>query len=86
MPAKMANYPEDGSKSAFYQSQKRNGMMSTARRQLTMKKIQDQGILMMAVMAAGAALLFSGCGTTKGYKQADKTGAGIAEFRDEIAR
>jgi len=26
----------------------------------------------------------TGCGTTSGYKQADKTGAGIAEFRDEI--
>ncbi len=30
------------------------------------------------------AALFTGCGTTSGYKQADKTGAGIAEFRDEI--
>jgi len=28
--------------------------------------------------------LLSGCGTTANYKQADKTGAGIAEFRDEI--
>jgi len=31
-----------------------------------------------------AAALFTGCGTTSGYKQADKTGAGIAEFRDDI--
>jgi DNA repair exonuclease SbcCD ATPase subunit len=28
----------------------------------------------------------TGCGTTSGYKQADKTGAGIAEFRDEIVK
>jgi hypothetical protein len=35
-------------------------------------------------LAAGAAVLLSGCGTTSGYKQADKTGAGIAEFREEI--
>lgn len=34
-------------------------------------------------LAAGAALI-GGCGTTSGYKQADKTGAGIAEFREEI--
>ncbi len=32
----------------------------------------------------GTAALLCGCGTTAGYKQADKTGAGIAEFRDEI--
>jgi Protein of unknown function (DUF2959) len=37
------------------------------------------------LIAVGAsAALFSGCGTTSGYKQADKTGAGIAEFRAEI--
>jgi uncharacterized protein (DUF2342 family) len=29
-------------------------------------------------------MLLGGCGTTSGYKQADKTGAGIAEFRDEL--
>jgi hypothetical protein len=38
---------------------------------------------MLIALGAGAAL-FSGCGTTSGYKQADKTGAGIAEFREEI--
>ena len=37
----------------------------------------------LIALGAGAALL-SGCGTTSGYKQADKTGAGIAEFREEI--
>ncbi|MGH8247456.1 MAG: DUF2959 family protein [Gammaproteobacteria bacterium] len=31
-----------------------------------------------------AAALLAGCGTTSGYKQADKTGEGIAEFREEI--
>ena len=40
----------------------------------------------VTLMAAGAALLLNGCGTTKGYKQADKTGVGIAEFRDEITQ
>jgi hypothetical protein len=39
------------------------------------------GALLVSVGAAG---LLTGCGTTAGYKQADKTGAGIAEFRDEI--
>ncbi len=33
---------------------------------------------------AGAALLLSACGTTSGYKQADKTGEGIATFREEV--
>ena len=33
-----------------------------------------------------ATVLFTGCGTTAGYKQADKTGAGIAEFREEIVK
>ncbi len=41
---------------------------------------------MMALVAvgAGASLLLAGCGSTKGYKQADKTGEGIASFRDEV--
>lgn len=38
----------------------------------------------LASVTAAAALLLTACGTTQGYKQADKTGAGIAEFRDEI--
>jgi len=41
---------------------------------------------MITLVAAGSALLLSGCGTTANYKQADKTGAGIAEFRDEILK
>jgi uncharacterized coiled-coil DUF342 family protein len=38
------------------------------------------------VAAAAAVALFGGCDTTKGYRQADKTGAGIAEFREEITK
>jgi len=38
----------------------------------------------LAIATIAAAALFTGCGTTSGYKQADKTGEGIAEFRDEI--
>ena len=41
--------------------------------------------LLPATLAAVAAL-FAGCGTTSGYKQADKTGAGIAEYRAEVVR
>jgi hypothetical protein len=44
---------------------------------------KEAGLLIALV--AGATL-FSGCGTTSGYKQADKTGAGIAEFREEIVK
>lgn len=51
-----------------------------------MKIIKLQRIVILAALAAGAVTLFSGCGTTSGYKQADKTGAGIAEFRDEIVK
>jgi outer membrane murein-binding lipoprotein Lpp len=35
-------------------------------------------------MFAVATMLLSGCGTTAGYNQADKTGKGIAEFRESI--
>jgi hypothetical protein len=38
----------------------------------------------MSVIVFGAALLLAGCSTTSGYKQADKTGAGIAEYRAEV--
>ena len=41
--------------------------------------------LTILTLTAGIALL-TGCGTTSGYKQADKTGKGIAEFRDEIIK
>jgi len=51
-----------------------------------MKAITLRNISVVAVLAAGAMTMLSGCGTTSGYKQADKTGAGIAEFRDEIVK
>src|SRR5580765_64980 len=50
-----------------------------------MKRIKHKGLIITFV-AAGAAVLLNGCGTPKGYKQADKTGVGIAEFRDEITK
>jgi hypothetical protein len=40
----------------------------------------------MAITTVAAGILFSGCGTTSNYKQADKTGEGIAEFREEVIR
>jgi len=42
-------------------------------------------IMTMAALAGGTALLFTGCSTT-GYQQADKTGEGIANFREEIIK
>lgn len=41
-------------------------------------------IVSLTATTLTAAVLMTGCGTTSGYKQADKTGAGIAEFRTEI--
>jgi hypothetical protein len=43
-----------------------------------MKKIH-----LLALLLASAALVVNGCKTT-GYKQADKTGEGISNFRDEV--
>lgn len=43
-------------------------------------------MMTLALMAAGATWLFTGCGTSAGYKQADKTGQGIADFREEIVK
>jgi chromosome segregation ATPase len=40
--------------------------------------------LVLVSLTAGAAWLLAGCGTTSGYKQADKTGEGIATFREEV--
>jgi hypothetical protein len=40
--------------------------------------------LVLLSLTAGAAGLLAGCGTTSGYKQADKTGEGIATFREEV--
>lgn len=43
-------------------------------------------LLTVAALAMAASLLMTGCGTTSGYKQADRTGEGIAQFRDEITK
>lgn len=51
-----------------------------------MKNKKQSKALVLVALTAGAAWLLTGCGTTSGYKQADKTGAGIAEFRDEIVK
>jgi len=40
----------------------------------------------LAVAVIAAATCFTGCGTTAGYQQADKTGAGIAGFREEVVK
>jgi hypothetical protein len=49
-----------------------------------MRSIEHKGVVVLAALAVGANMLLSGCGTTSGYQQADKTGAGIADFRDEL--
>jgi hypothetical protein len=48
-----------------------------------MKKHNLTKILTLT-LATAATWFLTGCGTTSGYKQADKTGAGIAEFRAEV--
>jgi hypothetical protein len=52
----------------------------------TMKPNPRTAVLTLTALATGAVVFLTGCGTTSGYKQADKTGAGIAEFRDEIVK
>lgn len=37
-----------------------------------------------ALAGVALAVLVAGCASSSGYKQADKTGAGIADFRDEV--
>ena len=53
-----------------------------------MKTMQKTLGVLTLIAVAGAATLFTGCsslgGSSSGYKQADKTGASIAEFRTEI--
>ena len=41
-------------------------------------------IVSLAATTVAASILITGCGTTAGYKQADKTGEGVAGFRQEI--
>jgi len=40
--------------------------------------------LVTNLLTLASAAILAGCGTTSGYKQADKTGEGIAEFRAAI--
>jgi len=47
-------------------------------------KFSNFSQLALTGSAVIAAALLSGCGTPSGYKLADKTGQGIADFRDEI--
>jgi len=47
-------------------------------------KINCIQIATLAVTTVAATMLITGCGTTSGYQQADKTGAGVAEFRQEV--
>jgi hypothetical protein len=49
-----------------------------------MRKLTLNKTLLLISLTAGAAWLLTGCGTSRGYKQADKTGEGIASFRDEV--
>ena len=40
--------------------------------------------IITSLLTVAAAAFLAGCGTTSGYKKADKTGDGIAEFREVI--
>lgn len=86
MAGKLANCPHGREQSRFSRVPQTTNTMRMTARQLTIKNIRHRGIVTLMLMAGGAAMVFSGCGTTKGYKQAARTGAGIAEFRDEIVK
>ena len=49
-------------------------------------KIKPIELIALVTAALAATTLFTGCGSTAGYKQADKTGTGIAQFREELTR
>lgn len=51
-----------------------------------MKHSSLKQITTLALLAGATTWLLTGCGTTAGYKKADRTGAGIAEFRKEIVK
>lgn len=42
--------------------------------------------IILTLTAFVTALVLSGCASSKGYSQADKTGKGIADFRDEVVK
>ncbi len=47
-------------------------------------KIKLTQLILPSAVVALSVMFLTACGTTSGYKQADKTGAGIAECRDEV--
>jgi predicted nucleic acid-binding Zn-ribbon protein len=47
-------------------------------------KTKNASIVSLTGATVAAAILMTACASSSGYKQADKTGAGIAEFREEI--
>jgi hypothetical protein len=49
-----------------------------------MKTFLTRGSLAAVAVVAAGCLFLSACGPPTGYKQADKTGEGIAQFHDEI--
>lgn len=51
-----------------------------------MKKNSLKQTVTLALLVGAATWLLTGCGTTAGYKKADKTGADIAQFREDIVR
>jgi chromosome segregation ATPase len=51
-----------------------------------MKNIKPNNIVTLIALVAGALTLLTGAATAAGYKNADKTGEGIAECRDEIVK
>ena len=48
-------------------------------------KTKSMKLIALVTTTLATAALFTGCATS-GYQQADKTGAGIASFREEIAK
>jgi Protein of unknown function (DUF2959) len=48
-------------------------------------KTKSKKLIAIVTTTLAAAAVFTGCATS-GYQQADKTGAGIAKFREEVAK
>ena len=42
--------------------------------------------IILVLTSLTAAFVMAGCASSSGYKQADKTGKGIADFRDEVVK
>lgn len=58
--------------------------MTNNKQEKTMKSTNKAASLLALVAMASLATFLGGCASSYGYKQADKTGAGIAGFRDEV--